>query len=325
MARRTSTQLWHQVLRRSFNGLARQAQTQLKAHARRQASVRGIGRWVPGAALSPQGLRRFHLYLPQGLQAGLKLPLMVMLHGCGQDAASFAALTRMNRLAERHRFLVLYPEQDRLANPQGCWNWFDSRGGRAEREAASILAAIHQVSLLHPVDTQRVAVAGLSAGASMAALLALREPARFKAVIMHSGVAPDAAHSTLGALRAMRGRTPLTLPQPPVHAAPLPPLLVIQGALDHVVDPGNGPAAAQRWVLNTGAEPTPPRVLQRGGRHPMVVTDFKRGPACLATWIQVQGMGHAWSGGLNKEAFSDPLGPNASQLAWAFAARQWKA
>lgn len=84
---------------------------------------------------------------------------MVMLHGCGQDASSFAASTRMNRIALRERFLVLYPEQDRLANAQGCWNRYDTGSGRAYGEAALILRAIDQVCLLHPVDKARVAVA----------------------------------------------------------------------------------------------------------------------------------------------------------------------
>ena len=57
---------------------------------------------------------RFRVYRPPGVEFGEKLPLVVMLHGCGQDANSFAASTRMNRIAMRERFLVLYPEQDRL-------------------------------------------------------------------------------------------------------------------------------------------------------------------------------------------------------------------
>ena len=58
----------------------------------------------------------------------------------------------MNRVAARERFLVLYPEQDRMANAQGCWNWFDTASGRAYGEAALIMKAIDQVCLLYPVD-----------------------------------------------------------------------------------------------------------------------------------------------------------------------------
>ena len=97
----------------------------LKAQrARRQPPV-GDGDWIAGMAIGPAGARRYRLYRPPNIASGEKLPMMVMLHGCGQDAKGFAQSTRMNRLASRQRFLVLYPEQDRLANSQGCWNWFE--------------------------------------------------------------------------------------------------------------------------------------------------------------------------------------------------------
>ncbi|HRM68436.1 MAG TPA: PHB depolymerase family esterase, partial [Thauera phenylacetica] len=136
------------------------------------------------------------------MRSSERLPLLVMLHGCGQNAAAFARSTRMDRLASRERFLVLYPEQDLAANPQGCWNWYDTRSHRAEAEAATLIAAIDQACLLYPVDRGAVAVAGLSAGASMAALLAVRWPERFCAVAMHAGVAPGAARSAAGATPA---------------------------------------------------------------------------------------------------------------------------
>jgi hypothetical protein len=104
----------------------------------------------------------------------------------------------------------------------------------------------------------------------------------------------------------------------------LPPLLVIQGEDDRVVDATNGPAAAHFWTAHSGAQPRPAQVRQRGRRRAMVVTDYKLGGRLQATWIQVQGLGHAWSGGAGSEPFSDPQGPDASQLAWAFAARQWR-
>jgi poly(3-hydroxybutyrate) depolymerase len=100
----------------------------------------------------------------------------------------------MNRIAQRERFLVLYPEQDRLANSQRCWNWFDTASGRAHGEAALIMKAIDQVCLLYPGGPSRAwRSPGISAGASMAALLVTRHPERFKAVIMHSGIPPGTA------------------------------------------------------------------------------------------------------------------------------------
>lgn len=51
-------------------------------------------------------------------------------------------------------------------------------------EARSRRLVLRQVDVT-PVDCQRIAVAGLWAGASMAALLVTRYPERFKAVVMH--------------------------------------------------------------------------------------------------------------------------------------------
>jgi poly(hydroxyalkanoate) depolymerase family esterase len=260
------------------------------------------------------------------LKFGERLPLMVMLHGCRQDVKSFALSTRMNRIAARERFFVLYPEQDRLANAQGCWNWFDTRAGRAYGEAVLILNAIDQVCLLHPVDRARIAVAGLSAGASMAALLATRHPKRFKAVVMHSGIPPGTAHSGMTAIGAMHGYRPARPLQSPVTwlAAPRPPLLVIHGGKDHVVAASNGHAAARLWADAVGAGARKSRRVQRGKRHAMTVTDFKLGKQTVATLVEVASLGHAWSGGTAKLPFNDSKGPDASRMAWAFAAKQFR-
>lgn len=287
---------------------------------------KGAGQWLPGMALGPAGARRYKLYRPPGLQPGERVPMIVMLHGCGQDAKGFAASTRMNQVAARERFIVLYPEQDRLANPQGCWNWFDTKSGRAHGEAALIMAAVEQACLLYPVDRQRVAVAGLSAGASMAALLVTRYPERFKAVVMHSGIPPGTAHSALTALRAMHGRrTTSPLPASPGTVGALwPPLLVIHGALDTVVDVRNGRVAAQVWADAAGARATAERGVQRGKRYAMNVTDFKHKGRTVATLADVGRLGHAWSGGAAREPFSDAHGPDASRMVWAFAAKQFR-
>ena len=283
------------------------------------AGVTGVG----GLPLGPVGRRRYKLYRPPGVKAGERLPLLVMLHGCGQDANSFAASTRMNHCALRERFLVLYPEQDRLANAQGCWNWFDTASGRAQAEAALVMKAITQVCARHAVDRTRMAVAGFSAGASMAALLATQHAGYFKAVVMHSGVPPGAAHSTLTALNAMRGRR-RAAPQP-TTGLPWPPLLVIHGSADAVVAPANGEAAVQQWAHNAGAQATAPRRMQRGQRHPAVVTDFKHRGHTVATLVAVQGLAHAWSGGPASQPFADAQGPDASRWLWAFVARQFAA
>jgi poly(hydroxyalkanoate) depolymerase family esterase len=269
-----------------------------------------------------------------------------MLHGCGQDAAAFALATRMNRLAARERFLVLYPEQDRLANANRCWNWHELRSRRAHGEAAIILAAIDQVCLLYPVDRLRVGIAGLSAGAGMAAFIATRYPERIAAVVMHSGVPPGLADSTASALRAMRGQVAAPAAEasstaaasstdkaspsarasasPPTAAPPWPPLLVIHGSRDRVVSPSNATAAARLWAARAGVVGTTMRRVQRGARYPMTISDFGPRGRAVATLCEIEGLGHAWSGGDMRERFSDPRGPDASRMAWSFMARRFR-
>ncbi len=284
----------------------------------------GEGDWIAGIAMGATGARRYRLYRPPGITLWEKLPLVVMLHGCGQDASTFATSTRMNRIARQHRFLVLYPEQDRISNVQGCWNWYQTGNGRANGEAALIMQAVDQVCMLYGADRDRVAVAGLSAGGSMAALLATREPGRFKAVIMHSGVPPGTASSTVSAMQAMRGRraTATLAATPEGEPTSRPPLMVIHGGRDHVVASSNGLAAVTAWADAAQARAGSRRTLQRGKRYPMDVTEFTRGRSVVATLVEVPDLAHAWSGGA-KGAYSDEMGPDASRLAWAFAAKQF--
>ena len=305
------------------------------AKAAPRATAASQGDWIAGVATGPAGARRFHLHIPPGLalRPREKLPLLVMLHGCDQTGLEFAQSTRMGKLAARQRFLVLYPEQDRFANAQGCWNWFQQRNGMANAEAATLLAAVVQVAQSYPIDVARVAVAGLSAGGSMAALMGARFAAHFAAVIVHSGVTPGTADSALSALAAMGGHRAGHLPTPHAsaisasttnNAAPLPPLLVLQGSSDHVVSPRNGLATAQLWAQALGAKASAAISQQRGKRYPMQVTPFKRQGRTAVELRDIAGLGHAWSGGGAKLAYSDPAGPDASALTWAFAARAFK-
>lgn len=335
MRKRRSTSAWTGIFRRSMRAVARttiKAGTQalkqtLKRAALKSAPPTGPGAWSLSLVTGAGGVRRFRLYQPPDIKTGERLPLLVMLHGCGQDANAFATSTRMNRVAMRERFLVLYPEQDRLANGQGCWNWFDTASGRAYREAALIIQAVDQVCLLHPVDRSRLAIAGLSAGASMAALVVSLHPARFKAVVMHSGIPPGTAHSTMSAVGAMRGRR-ATLPlaaTPLTMAASWPALLVIHGEADGVVSPQNGQAAVQSWADAAGARAGTTRNVQRGKRYPMSVTDFKRQDRTVATLVVVSRLAHAWSGGAANKPYSDGRGPDASRMVWSFVAKRFNA
>ena len=282
--------------------------------------------WRAGVTIGRAGLRRYWLFNPAGVRSTEDLPLLVMLHGCRQDAELLAASTQMNQVAVRERFFVLYPEQDRFSNLQACWNWYETRSGRAQSEADAINATIDRICQQEPVDADRIAVAGFSAGAGMAAFLATRDPERFQAVAMHCGIAPGVANSSATALNAMRGRRVTAAPLPQLLAGThLPALLVIHGSADRVVAPSNGAEAVRLWAATESATASAPRTVQDGTRYAATVTDYRCGDRLVATLFEVNGLGHAWSGGAAGQAFSDPEGPDASSAIWAFASKQFAA
>ena len=60
------------------------------------------GTWQPFTYNGPAGSRPYFVYTPANYQVGTAVPLVVMLHGCTQTPADFAAGTQMDALADQH-------------------------------------------------------------------------------------------------------------------------------------------------------------------------------------------------------------------------------
>ncbi|KUZ74326.1 esterase [Burkholderia ubonensis] len=304
-----------------------------ESRVRPRAAAWAAGEWTRGEHPMAPAIGRlvqqlaYALYVPPGRRRG-GMPLVVMLHGCTQTADGFAQGTRMNLLADRYGFAVLYPEQSLRAHSHGCWHWYEDTDRAGRGEAHAVASLVDALVDARGFDASRVYVAGLSAGAGLASLLALHFPDRFAAIALHSGPAFGEANSGITGMDVMRRG----LRQNPVAAVdalisandahPGMPALIVHGDGDHVVSPKNADQLAIQFLRLNGLADS--RGALRGGERADLpergaqIRDYRRGGASVVRLCHVKGLDHAWAGGDEAVPFHAAVGPDASEMIWAF-------
>ena len=297
--------------------------------------------WFSQAATALTPVRRmlYWLYLPSG-SARAPRPLVVMLHGCQQTATDFAASTRMNRLAERKGFAVLYPQQSAAADSHRCWHWYKRATQQGVGEVRVIADMVAQLQSRHQLDATRTYVAGLSAGAGMAAILALRHPELIAAAGLHSSPVFGTSDSALSGFKAMQQGSVLAYRDTARQFAaaepgfPGMPVILVHGRRDAVVRRVNVDQLAEQFVILNGDQISstgpvlrsyPARAGGRSPRHAYETSTYYAGRKPRVVKCEIDALGHAWSGGDAGQAFSAPEGPDAALLMWTFFARQQRA
>jgi feruloyl esterase len=202
---------------------------------------------------NPGNLRMF-CHVPQDLPKNS--PLIVALHGCTQTAAAYDYGSGWSSLADRHGFAVLFPEQQRVNNPNGCFNWFLTSDTRRDQgEALSIRQMIERMIQDHGIDRSEIFVVGLSAGGAMATAMLAAYPEMFAGGAIIAGLPHGAATNVQEAFEAMaggRGRSAeqwgdLVRAASP-HRGPWPRLSIWHGSADTIVNPENMENVLQQWT-----------------------------------------------------------------------------
>ena len=238
--------------------MRRLGSTVARLNALRRASIAAIGD-TPGRLAeltgfgSNPGALVARTYIPEALAPGA--PLVVVLHGCTQNAAIYDRGSGWSKLADRHGFALLFPEQTRANNHNLCFNWYASNDARRGRgEAASIAQMVRHVTASHGLDPSRIHINGLSAGGAMTAVMLACYPEMFAGGAIIAGLPFGVAEGVPEALERMRGqgmpsRAALAsrIANAADHDGPWPTLSVWHGTADFIVSSANADVIVDQW------------------------------------------------------------------------------
>ena len=245
---------------------------------------------------SDPGNLRMMSYVPAALPR--KAPLVVALHGCGQDATGFGHGSGWRELADRHHFALLLPEQRRANNPNACFSWFlDGDTRRDAGEAQSIRQMIAHMISTYSIDCDRIFITGLSAGGAMTSAMLACYPDVFAGGAIIAGLPFDGARNLQAALETMRtardypaGKWGEAVLKASEHRGRFPKISVWHGTADAVVNPNNAEAIVKQWA-NVHRLPLTPSAKTKVSGHCRSVWRNGSGEDVIE-YFAIAGMGH---------------------------------
>jgi polyhydroxybutyrate depolymerase len=168
--------------------------------------------------------RSYLLVAPPNADPAAALPLVIALHGAGQDAGSFAWETRFSEAAEAQRMLVVFPNGSGTEDGGLSWNAHFCCGVAAAEQVDDIGfigAVIDDVATLRAIDRGRIYATGMSNGGMLAYQLAAARPQWLAAIA--------AVSATIGGTARSGERFVIVPPDRPL------PVMIIHGRRDPYV------------------------------------------------------------------------------------------
>ncbi|MEL6560224.1 MAG: PHB depolymerase family esterase [Bacteroidota bacterium] len=211
---------------------------------------------------NPGNLNMF-LYEPSGMPANA--PVVLVMHGCTQNASTYANESGWNSLADDFKFYVIYADQPSANNSSNCFNWFENADqNRGFGEPASLKSMVDYMKANFSVDNNRVFVTGFSAGGAMTTVMLAAYPEVFSSGAIMAGLPYDVATGTTQAFQAMFGNVNLSPNQlgnrvrnASSFTGPWPTVAVFHGGSDFIVYTVNEREVMEQWTNVHGIDQTP--------------------------------------------------------------------
>jgi len=245
---------------------------------------------------SNPGELRMYSYVPERLPANA--PLVVVLHGCTQSAASYNKGSGWSTLADRYGFALLLPQQQWNNNPLRCFNWFKPEDNERERgEPLSIRQMVERMLNDHGLDRRRVFVTGTSSGGAMTTVLLATHPDVFAGGAVLAGVPYRSARGLQEGLESIfqgRSRSPGEwgdlVRAATAHPGPWPKVSVWHGDADTTVKPVNAEEIIKQWANLHGLDLQPTIQMTVDG-YPRRVWQGAAGEELIESYT-ITGMSH---------------------------------
>lgn len=249
---------------------------------------------------NPGNLRLF-AHTPKDVKS--KKPLVVVIHGCGQNANEAASLSGWNKLADIHDFITIYPQQKILNNPNLCFNWFNANDvSKGSGECESIYEMIKHVQRKYHIDSTKIFVTGLSAGGAMSTVMMATHPELFNCGAIMAGGAYKIADDVLESPKVMLGKKNISdkemidkvLEQNPGYTGKFPKMIIYQGSADPVVSPKSTRYLINQWTgihnCDTIADLT---TNAYAGIKAITKKEFQnKKKETVVTFYSIEGLGH---------------------------------
>ncbi len=244
--------------------------------------------------------RSYLLYIPAAYNGHTPWPLVLNFHALTGSAQSQMDISRMNGVADREHFLIVYPEGLPVGSYNSGWNIPGNSITGTQDDLQFTSDIIDDIYANYNLDISKVYATGWSIGGEMSFYLACAMSDRIAAVASVSGLMLDATISQCS-------------PDRPVS------MLQIYGTDDNV-DPYNE-KAPQFWsnYNNCDQDVLVTELPDIDPNDNSTVTFFDYQNCDENTQVhfyRVNGGGHAWPGSFSMSTLNQDI--NAHEVVWSF-------